>query len=104
MGAIAPEKERMGTLTILDPTSGPRSRVEAMPPAVDSFQGRVVAILNNRWKSMDLVAERFETVLRRDHGVADVLQRVIPATGPAPDAVLEEVAARADVAIVGLAN
>lgn len=94
----------MGTLTILDPTSGPRSRVAALPPAIDSLQGRVVAILNNRWKSMDLVAERFETVLRRDYGVADVLQRVIPATGAAPEALLEEVAGRADIAIVGLAN
>ncbi len=104
MGAIAPGEECMGTLTILDPTSRSRSRVEALPPALDGLRGRVVAILNNRWKSMDLVAERFETVLRRDHGVADVLQRVIPATGPAAEALLDEVADRADVALVGLAN
>jgi hypothetical protein len=94
----------MGQLVILDPTSAPRSRVESMPPALDGLRGRVVAILNNRWKAMDLVAERFEATLRREHGVADVVQRVIPATGPAAEAMLDEVAMRADVALVGLAN
>jgi hypothetical protein len=94
----------MGQITILDPTSGPRAPVGARPGRLESLQGRVVAILNNRWKSMDLVAERFEVALRRDHGVADVMQRTIPLTGPAPDALLDEVASGAHVAIVGLAN
>ncbi len=94
----------MRRITILDPTSGPRSRLERMPEPLASLQGRVVAILNNRWKAMDLVAERFEASLRREHQVADVLQRAIPISGPAPDALLEEVAARADIAIVGLAH
>jgi len=53
---------------------------------------------------MDLVAERFEAALRRDHGVRDVLQRTIPISGAAPDALLDEVGERADLAVVGLAN
>jgi hypothetical protein len=94
----------MRQITILDPTARTRSRVERLPGPVESLQGRVVAILNNRWKSMDLAAERFEAALRRDHGVKDVLQRTIPATGPAPKELIDEVALHADVAIVGLAN
>jgi hypothetical protein len=94
----------MRTLTILDPTAGPRSRVERLPGPLESLRGRTVAILNNRWKAMDLAAERFEARLRREHGVAEVLQRVIPISGPAATELLDEVAARAEVAVVGLAN
>lgn len=95
----------MPMLTILDPTGTPRpGGVERLPGPVETLRGKVVAILNNRWKSMDLVAERFETILRRDHGVAGVLQKVIPISAPAPTEMLDDVAARADVAIVGLAN
>ncbi len=91
-------------LTILDPTATARPGTAHIPGPVASLEGKVVAILNNRWKSMDMVAERFDALLRREHGVADVLQRVIPIAGPAPAALLDEVAAHADVAIVGLAN
>jgi hypothetical protein len=94
----------MPMLTILDPTGKPRPGREPIPGPVATLRAKVVAILNNRWKSMDLVAERFEAALRRDHGVADVLQRVIPISAPAPPALLDEVAARAAVAVVGLAN
>lgn len=94
----------MGEIVILDPTARPQAAPAAAAKGVDTLRGKSVAILNNRWKSMDLVAERFDEVLRREHGVREVLQRVIPATGPAPAAVLEEVGSRAEVAIVGLAN
>ena len=94
----------MQTVTFLDPTGAPRTRLGALPPALPSLEGRVVAILNNRWKAMDLVAERFETALRRDHGVRDVLHRTIPISGAAPEALLDELGAQADVAVVGLAN
>lgn len=94
----------MGTITILDPTAQALPGRERIPGPVATLEGTVVAILNNRWKSMDMVAERFAETLRRDHGVADVLHRVIPISAPAPAELLDEVAIRADVAIVGLAN
>jgi hypothetical protein len=94
----------MRMLTILDPTAAARPGVEPIPGPIDTLQGKVVAILNNRWKSMDVVAERFEAILRRDYGVAGVLQKVIPISAPAPAEMLDDVAARADIAIVGLAN
>ncbi len=92
------------TVTFLDPTGSPRSRVAALPGPLPTLEGRVVAILNNRWKSMDLVAERFEAALRRDHGVREVLQRAIPLSGAAPVALLDEIGQRTDLAVVGLAN
>ncbi len=94
----------MPMLTILDPTGKPRPGHEPIPGPVATLRAKVVAILNNRWKSMDLIAERFEAILRRDHGVVEVIHKVIPISAAAPPEILDEVAARADVAIVGLAN
>jgi len=94
----------MPTITILDPTAQARPGRERVPGPVTTLDGKVVAILNNRWKSMDMVAERFGDTLRTQHGVAEVLHRVIPISATAPAQLLDEVAARADVAIVGLAN
>jgi len=94
----------MPTITILDPTAQARPGRERIPDPVSTLQGKVVAILNNRWRSMDMVAERFADALRRQHGVAEVLHRVIPISAPAPAQLLDEVATHADVAIVGLAN
>ena len=94
----------MQTLTFLDPTGITRGRIGVLPGPVPSLAGRVVAILNNRWKAMDMVAERFEAALRRDHGVRDVLHRTIPIAGAAPESLLDEVGARAELAVVGLAN
>jgi len=94
----------MPNVTFLDPAGVPRMRLGALPGPLPTLEGRVVAILNNKWKAMDLVAERFEAALRRDHGVRDVLHRTIPISGPAPETLLEEIGTRADVAVVGLAN
>lgn len=94
----------MPNVTFLDPCGAPRTRLGVLPGPLPTLEGRVVAILNNKWKAMDLVAERFEAALRRDHGVRDVLQRSIPISGPAPHALLEEIGTRADAAVVGLAN
>lgn len=94
----------MRMLTILDPTAAARPGAERVPGPLPTLRGKVVAILNNRWKSMDLVAERFEAALGREHGVAEVLHRVIPISAPAPAELLDEVASRADLAVVGLAN
>jgi hypothetical protein len=94
----------MRSVTMLDPTAQPRELAASAATRLRTLEGRVVAILNNRWKAMDLVAERFEVLLRREHRVAGVLQRVIPLSAAAPGTLLDEVASRADVAVIGLAN
>jgi len=92
------------TIKIMDPTAEPSTRLSRLPKPVKRLQGAVVAVLTNRWQSMDLIAERFAQRLPSQHGVADVLIRAIPVAGPASEAVLDEVAARAQLAVVGLAN
>jgi len=90
--------------TIMDPTAKPSIRLSGLPKPVKRLRGAVVVVLTNRWQSMDLIAERFAQRLPSQHGVADVLIRAIPVAGPASEAVLDEVAARAQLAVVGLAN
>ena len=91
-------------IRILDPTAPPSGRGVPLPPTLASLEGVVVAVLTNRWQSMDLIAERFAQRLPMDYGAADVFVEAIPLALPAPTDLLDSVAARARVAVVGLAN
>ena len=91
-------------VTILDPTARPESGLLRLPLPPRTLRGITVEVLTNRWQSMDLIAERFAQRLPVEYGVADVLIRPIPLAGPAPEALLDEVAGRAQLAVVGLAN
>ncbi len=91
-------------LTILDPTAPPPDDRRDLPSPLPHLEGAVVAVLTNRWKSMDLIAERFATRLPVDYGAADVLIETIPLSQAAPESLLNSVTARARAAVVGLAN
>ena len=91
-------------ITILDPTAPPSSTHVALPKPLSRLEGAVVAVLTNRWKSMDLIAERFAQRLPAEYRAADVLIETIPLASAAPEALLDSVAARARAAVVGLAN
>lgn len=91
-------------ITILDPTAPPPGDRVKLPEPLSRLEGSVLAVLTNRWKSMDLMAERFAQRLPADYGVADVVIETIPVASAAPASVLDSVAARAHAAVVGLAN
>ncbi len=91
-------------ITILDPTAPPPAAGGVLPRPLPSLEGAVVAVLTNRWKSMDLIAERFARRLPADYGAADVLIEQIPIASAAPASLLDSVTARARAAVVGLAN
>ncbi len=91
-------------ITILDPTASPPGEHIALPPPLSRLEGAVFAVLTNRWQSMDLIAERFAQRLPAEYGVANVLVESIPIASAAPESLLNSVAARAHVAVVGLAN
>ncbi len=73
-------------------------------PHISDLQGTTVAILNNRWTSMNIIAEQISIILKEQYGVADVFEKLIPLASAAPQETFDEVEARAQVAIVGLAN
>jgi|TARA_B100000809_G_scaffold144533_1_gene142126 hypothetical protein len=73
-------------------------------PHIADLQGTTVAILNNRWTSMNIIAEQIGIILKEQYGVAEVFEKLIPLASAAPQETFDEVEAKAQVAIVGLAN
>jgi hypothetical protein len=69
-----------------------------------SLEGMRLAVLNNGWRSMDLMSRMFTTYFPERYGVASVREWRIPTSNETPVALLEEVASTSDFAIVGLAN
>ena len=92
------------TMSILSPAAEAWRPVEDDIPYITDLQGATVAILNNRWTSMNIIAEQIGIILKEQYGVADVFEKLIPLASAAPQETFEEVRAKAQVAIVGLAN
>ena len=91
-------------LSILSPAAEAWRPMEDDIPHIADLQGATVAILNNRWTSMNIISEQIGIILKEQHGVADVLEKLIPLASAAPQETFDEVEAKAQVAIVGLAN
>ena len=92
------------TMSILSPAAEAWRPAEDKIPYIDDLEGTTVAILNNRWASMNIIAEQIGIILKEQYGVADVFERLIPLASAAPQTTFDEVMAKAQVAIVGLAN
>ena len=93
-----------GRLSILTPAAESWRPIEATIPQVGDLWGATVAILNNRWTSMNIIAEHLAIILKEQYGVAEVFEKLIPLASAAPEETFQEVKDRAQLAIVGLAN
>ena len=95
----------MAKLTILDPTGGEALNSGSLAPRLSSLQGKVAVLLDiSKPKGQDFL-DRIEEVLRRDHGVADVIRARKPTfTKPAPSELREDLARRAGFVIEALAD
>ena len=91
-------------MSILSPAAEGWRPMEDNIPHISDLQGTTVAILNNRWTSMNIIAEQIGIILKEQYGVADVFEKLIPLASAAPQETFDEVEAKAQVAIVGLAN
>ncbi|MDP7587980.1 MAG: hypothetical protein FI737_12600 [SAR202 cluster bacterium] len=91
-------------MSILSPAAEAWRPMEDDVPHIADLQGTTVAILNNRWTSMNIIAEQIGIILKEQYGVADVFEKLIPLASAAPQETFDEVEAKAQVAIVGLAN
>jgi hypothetical protein len=91
-------------MTILSPAAEAWRPMDNNIPHIADLQGATVAILNNRWTSMNIIAEQIGIILKEQYGVAEVFEKLIPLASAAPQETFDEVEARAQVAIVGLAN
>lgn len=97
-------KAMAGKITILSPAAEAWRPTEATVPHLADLRGATVAILNNRWTSMNIIAEQISIILKEQYGVAEVFQKLIPLASAAPQETFDEVHARAQLAVVGLAN
>ncbi len=91
-------------MSILSPAAEAWRPMEGDIPHISDLQGTTVAILNNRWTSMNIISEQIGIILKEQYGVADVFEKLIPLASAAPQETFDEVEAKAQVAIVGLAN
>ncbi len=71
---------------------------------VTSMAGIRIAVLTNKWKSMDRIAARISERAAEVYAAAKVNVFAIPINGPMSAAVEKSVIDDCDVAIVGLAN
>lgn len=89
---------------ILSPAAEAWRPAQASVPRIDRLQGATVAILNNQWTSMNIIAQQIAITLKEQYGVAEVFERWIPIASSASQETFDEVKERAGLAIVGLAN
>ena len=89
-------------MELMNPRSATLS-TRAIPKPTADVAGKTIAVLNNGWRSMDVLSEWLEEQLRRRGAVA-VLHEAVPIAGAPERELLEDLAGRADAAFVGLAN
>lgn len=91
-------------MSILSPAAEAWRPMQDDVPHIADLKGATVAILNNRWTSMNIISEQIGIILKEQYGVAEVFEKLIPLASAAPQKTFNEVEARAQLAIVGLAN
>lgn len=91
-------------MSILSPAAEAWRPMQDDVPQIADLKGTTVAILNNRWTSMNIISEQIGIILKEQYGVAEVFEKLIPLASAAPQETFDEVEARAQMAIVGLAN
>ena len=64
------------TIRVLDPTNERIAAIGALAPRLPSLEGRVVGIISNGKEGTKGYFAHLATMLREEHGVADVVLRV----------------------------
>jgi hypothetical protein len=93
----------MPSIIVNLPTPSAFDIPESEPQRIATLKGARVAVLDNGWTSMDVIAEMLTKELR-GLGATDVRHYQTPHSRPSPVQLLEEIAANSDAAIVGLGN
>lgn len=94
----------MASMLICDPTAPAPVATTTGPGPGQQLAGARVAVVNNGWMSMTLIAKKLAERLPADYGVASVRVHVVEPNGGASEEVLSSIARDADLAVVGLAN
>ena len=91
------------TLRVLDPTFDDDQATQATVSRLPSLAGRTVGLLDNGKLNVDILLDHVETLLRKQHGVGNVIRLHKPdASRPAPEDVAQGfVACDAVISAVG---
>ena len=90
---------------IVNPVAPVPTLTQEMAPPVADLAGKTAALIDNWWASLGVTLDTFERLLRERHGVAKVLRVKNPdLTRPLDNKTMDQLAAEADIAIVGLGN
>jgi hypothetical protein len=100
------ERAEVTACTLVDPAAAPGPAAPGAPGAlaVDSLNGRRVALLKNAWPSWHRMTDRFERLLTDRVAGVTTEQHLIPNGSAADPGQLKSIAQKADAAVVGLAN
>jgi hypothetical protein len=92
-------------IVVLDPTSPPRELRNAMALRQPDIQGQTLGFLWNSKPNGDILFARLEELLRQKYEISGAIYcRKPTASIPATEDVLNELAATANVVVVGLAD
>jgi hypothetical protein len=97
--------DSLGHIVVLDPTALPRELRHTMAPRQPDIRGQSVGFLWNTKPNGDVLFGRLEELLRQKYEITSAIYRQKPTSSvSASRSVLDELAAAADVAIVGLGD
>lgn len=89
-------------ITLLDPTAPHQVTRSSTRRTLPDLAGTVVGFIDNAKPNFDHLVDDLAALLMDRHGVARVIKRrKRSASVPAPDAMIEELAAQCDVVITG---
>jgi hypothetical protein len=92
------------SLRVLDPRLEPEGPAICLAPALPALRGALVGLLDNAKVGTAGLYDELEMILRKRHGVRDVIRRRKPDTSrPVPTAMLDELAA-ADAIVSGVGD
>ena len=95
----------MAEVTLLDPTSQSDAAEKFLAPRLDTFDGKVMGLLDITKNGSDIFLDRVEELMRERFDISEVVRVKKPTFArPAPTELLVDLAERADFVIEGLAD
>ena len=95
----------MKTIEVLSPAAAKSGNAVTLAARVPTLEGRVVGLLNNSKSGTRPFLDRVEELLRREHGVSNIIRYDKKAAAlPIPDEMLAAATSECDVVINGIAD
>ena len=92
-------------VTLLDPTSPPRELSNPLANGLNDIKGKTLGFLWNNKPNGDKLFRMLESLIKERYDISQVVYQQKPtASIPAKSEIIEELAAKCDMVIVGLAD